>query len=488
MRTLTQALALALTLALTISARAELKLPAVIGDHMVLQQKQNLRIWGWADPGDKITVTLAGKKAKATTDKDGRWVAKLGKFKAGGPHELVVSTGDGESRTIQDVLIGEVWVCSGQSNMEWSVKHGIENGENHAAEANHPQIRLFDIANTTADEPRDDVQGQWTPCTPEAMTTFSAVGYFFGRKLHQELGVPIGLIGSNWGGTIAEAWTSPEALEREKRLAETVEQLASAGARAANPQANPNRPSVLYNAMIAPITNYAIRGAIWYQGESNVPRAAEYQIAFPTLIKSWRDAWGDRNLPFLYVQIAPFKYSSAFNNAFGVNEYGLPLLWDAQLHTLERVDNVGMVVVHDVGNVDDIHPRNKLVVGERLANWALEDTYDRDFPVSGPIYDDWEVRGDKIEIEFFHEGAGLATRDGKPPTHFEIAGEDRVFHPATAKINSDDTVLVHSDAVKKPRAVRFAWHETAEPNLINREGLPASPFRTDDWPVDTTPR
>ena len=479
------AAAAVLVLAVVSAAAAELRLPAVIGDHMVVQQDKPIRIWGWADAGAKVTVTMAGKSKSTAAGDDGRWSVELPKLKASHePRQIDIQTSKGDTRTLTNVLVGEVWVCSGQSNMEWSVKLGIADGERHASEANHPRIRLFSIPKTIAEAPARDVQAAWQPCTPETMAPFSAVGYFFGRKLQQELDVPIGLIGSNWGGTIVEAWTSPQALANEPRLSATVEALKSAP----NPQANPNRPSVLYNGMIAPIVALPVRGAIWYQGESNVPRAAEYSVAFPTMIKSWRTAWDDKQMPFYFVQIAPFKYATSFNRAFGVNEYGLPVLWDSQLETLARTPNVGMAVIHDVGDVDDIHPRNKQAVGERLAKLALAQTYGKKGIVAtGPLYESMKIKGDSVAIKFKHTGSGLATRDGAALSHFQLAGEDRVFYPATAEIDRD-RVIVRSDAVKSPKAVRMGWHETASPNLINKEGLPASPFRSDDWPVDIKPK
>ncbi len=469
---------------------AELRLPAVLSDGMVVQQKQPIRVWGWADPAAQVTVSLKGRKQRATADSQGRWSVKLPPLKAGGgPLEIQIESSKGDKAAIKDVLVGEVWVCSGQSNMEQGMTM-IDNFQQEIAAADYPNIRLLLIPKKAAEAPQENVEASWRPCTPKNVAEggwggFSAVAYFFGRKLHKELNVPIGLIESAWGGTESEPWTSPDGMNGEPKLAHLLQQWEAKVSQNPQLKLSPQRPSVLYNAMIAPIVRLPIRGAIWYQGESNVPRAAEYRIVFPNMIQSWRRAWGDPHLPFYFVQIAPFKYTTGLKQ-WNVTDLALPLLWESQLYTLDHVDHTGMAVIHDVGNVNDIHPRNKLTVGERLANWALEETYDVEgITVSGPIYDDVRFKGDKIEIESFHEGSGLTTRDGKAPTHFEIAGEDHAFHPATVKINSDDTVLVWSDAVKKPKAVRFAWHEDAEPNLTNKEGLPASPFRTDDWPVTT---
>jgi sialate O-acetylesterase len=329
------------------------------------------------------------------------------------------------------------------------------------AAADNPQLRLFTVSRTRADQPADECKGRWSLCTPPAVTSFSATAYFFGADVQRALGVPVGLVHTSWGGTPAEAWTPRPVLESRP----TLKQLAQGGAQ-------------LYNGMIAPLTRMAVAGAIWYQGEANVGRAIQYRTLFPTMIGAWREAWHREALPFYFVQIAPYRYHIE-------NGRACAQLWEAQLETMKTLPHTGMAVINDSKSVGDIHPRNKRIAGERLARWALAKTYGKtDVVYSGPIFKsaqpEVQVDADKIRIAFDSIGAGLASRDGKPLTYFTIAGADQNFVPATAVIEGDN-VLVHSDRITKPVAVRFAWHEDAEPNLINKEGLPASPFRTDDW-------
>jgi sialate O-acetylesterase len=502
--------AIAVLALFTSHASAALKLPAIVSDGMVLQRHKPVTLWGWADPGAQVTVQLNGDKERARADAAGRWQVELPKLKAGGPHEIDISTSTGDRTTIKDVLIGEVWICSGQSNMAWPMA-ATTRAEQEIAAATYPLIRLIEIPRQSAEEPQSDVAARWSACTPETARNFSAVAYFFGRKLHQELDVPIGLINSSYGGTPAEAWTSRPALEAEsilrpllerwdaqvaawnpqeaqaayeQRLAEwqaQADKLKTEGKPAPrkpappqNPAISPHRPAGLYNAMIAPIQSYTLAGAIWYQGESNVSRAYQYRTVFPTMITDWRDQFGHKDMPFYFVQIAPFRYG-------GQDPTACAELWEAQLLTLKSVKNTGMVVTTDIGDIKDIHPTNKQDVGHRLALWALARTYGhKSLACSGPIFKKSRARGESIILEFEHTGSGLASRDGKPLTHFQIAGEDKQFHPATAMIDGD-RLIVRAESVKEPVAVRFAWTDTAEPNLINKEGLPAAPFRTDTW-------
>ena len=508
MRIWTRVAALVLATIITTSAHAELKLPAILSDHMVLQRNNPITIWGWADAGAPVEVSLDKQTKKTKADKDGRWSVELKALKAGGPLTLSVRSGQ-ETRQVSDILVGEVWVWSGQSNMAWPVSASV-NAEQEIAAADFPQIRLIEIPRQARPEPQEDVMATWAACTPETVKAFSAVGYFFGRELHQELNVPIGLIGSNYGGTPAEAWTSRGTLEAHDSLEPLLDrwaamrnswdpakakadyeaalanwQAAAEKAKAEgkpaprqpqppiDPSLHPHSPSGLYNAMIAPIEQFTIAGAIWYQGESNVGRAYQYRTIFPTMIRDWRDKFGQPKLPFYFVQIAPFNY--------GANSVACAELWEAQLLTMKKLPNTGMAVINDVGDLKDIHPTNKQVPGHRLALWALAETYGRsDLVHSGPVYTKAQFKGGKAIVHFDHIGSGLATLDGAAPSHFEIAGEDQQFHPATAKIEGK-TIVVTSDAVKEPVAVRYAWIGTAEPNLINKDGLPASPFRTDEW-------
>lgn len=514
LRALRRSVAFALLAALVMTAvpaRADVRLPRIFSDHMVLQRDQEIPLWGWAEPGEEVSVEFAGHSAKAVADAEGRWSIRLPAQPAGGPHTLVVA---GRNRIeVTDVLVGEVWVCSGQSNMEWGIR-GALNGEQEIAAANFPRIRLIMIPNATSAEPRQDVDATWRVCTPENIGTggwmnvgFSAVGYFFGRELHRQLDMPVGLIDSTWGGTRIEPWTPPagfqmvpeladivtiinEATPRYRRaLADAVTQFESwlpaarkavdAGESVPQPPPWPQHrltdhrePTSIYNAMIHPIVPFGIRGAIWYQGESNHQDGAVYTQKMKALIGGWREIWKQGAFPFYYVQIAPFAQLYSGEQ--------LPRLWEAQTAALV-IPNTGMVVTTDITDLNDIHPRNKQDVGRRLAAWALAGTYGKtDLVCSGPLYKSMQVEGGKVRLRFTHTGSGLVARDNQPLTWFKIAGSDRKFVDAQAVIDGD-TVVVSSDAVAAPVAVRFAWDQVAQPNLMNREGFPASPFRTDDW-------
>jgi sialate O-acetylesterase len=475
---------------------------------MVLQRNMEVTIWGWAEPGERVCVGCDWQKDASydcVTDGDGKWQVKVTTPKAGGPYTISVT---GRNKlTLRNVLVGEVWVCSGQSNMKWRVKNSA-NPEREIASARHPNIRLFNVEETHAAAPQPDCEGSWAVCSPKMVEDFSAVAYYFGRSLHKELNVPIGLIETAWGGTLAEAWTRWEILVSDPDLKPITERFDEAWAKyleaikdyaqeltawasqvelacekAAPRPPEPkkpkspehhNAPSRLYNGMIAPLIPYGIRGAIWYQGESNVSRAYQYRKLFPAMIQNWRTDWGQGEFPFYYVQIAPWKY----NDKLAAAELRV-----AQLMAM-AVPNTGMVVTTDIGDVQDIHPKNKQEVGRRLALWALAKTYGRDgVAYSGPIYRSMGVKGDKIRLSFDHTFGGLVAKDG-PLTHFEIAGTDKDFVEAKAVIDGD-TVVVSSNKVAEPVAVRYGWSNTAQPNLFNDEGLPASPFRTDDWPAMT---
>ena len=474
-----------LILAASGAARADVRLPSVFGDHMVLQQKTEAAVWGWADPGEEVTVTLGEAKATAKANGEGKWLAKVATPAAGGPHELVVK-GKNEVK-LADVLVGEVWIASGQSNMEWSVMQS-SNAADEIKAANHPQIRMIKVGRNPSPEPQDDFKfvpnpagatSGWAICTPETVPNFSAVGYFFARKLNQELGVPVGIISSNWGGTIAEAWTSRETLASDPEWYGPILERGKDFK-----PGNPNQPSVLYNSMIKPLVPYAIRGAIWYQGESNVGRAEQYAKLFPAMIADWRRSFGQGEFPFLFVQLAPYQYDRQNKTNTGQ----LAELWEAQLNTLDASPNTGMAVTTDIATITDIHPPNKQDVGLRLALWALATTYGKkDLVYSGPLYDGMAVEDARIRIKFKHTGGGLVAQSDKPLSHFQIAGEDQKFVPAKAEIDGE-AVVVSSPEVPKPVAVRFAWEDTAEPNLFNKAGLPASPFRTDSFPMVTAGR
>jgi len=502
------------------SGWAEVKLPRLFSDNMVLQQQTEVRIWGWADPGEEITVQFRDQKVSAKADPEGRWEVKIRTPNAGGPYELTVA--DKRSQiTLRNVLVGQVWVCAGQSNMAWTVGASL-NPQQEVASAHYPKIRLFTVGRKVSDKPLDDCEGTWQECNPQTVAGFSAVAYFFGRHLHQELGVPIGLINSSWGATPAESWTSRQALESEPTLKPLLEQWdkmitqwpkvdpqylhryqhkrknweqaqSKPGAKKTPPPPIPDRsaqsshrPANLYNSMIAPLSRYAIRGAIWYQGESNVTRAWQYRTLFPLMIRDWRRAWGQGDFPFGFVLLAPFDYR------LDVNFTDVPPEWcaelrEAQLLTLQTVPNTGMANVMDLDERSDIHPRNKQTIGRRLALWALGDVYKKPVIHTGPLYQSMTVEGDKIRIRFTGSGSGLTTTDGQPPREFTIAGQDQQFYPATAVIEGH-SVVVSSPKVPQPVAVRFAWRDAAVVNLANQEGLPAAPFRTDSWKLQTEGR
>jgi sialate O-acetylesterase len=496
------------------AASAAVRLPAVFGDDMVLQRDKPIPVWGWADPGEVIILSLEKVKIRFTTGDNGKWMATLPPMKAGGPHEMTVE-GASSTATVQNILIGEVWLCSGQSNMEMGVARGkpsqwsggIFNYEEEIAAANHPEIRLFHVPRRASGLPVNDVRAAWKVCGPETIPSFSAVAYFFGRKLHKELGVPVGLIMSSWGGTRIEPWTPPAGFAPFPELKGIADQIESAdakyrqelaayldrheswlaGARRALDSGGPLPdvglrpehglaghwlPTGLYNGMIHALVPFAVRGAIWYQGEANRTDGMLYHTKMKALIHGWRTIWKQDDFAFYYVQLAPFKY--------GGDPLHLPRLWEAQAATLS-VPDTGMAVTTDISELNDIHPRNKQDVGLRLALWALAQTYGFENLVhSGPLYRSMKAEGVKIRISFDHIGGGLASRDGKPLDWFTIAGADRKFVEAQAAIEGDE-VVVWSDAVSAPEAVRFGWHQEAEPNLMNKEGLPASPFRTDKW-------
>ena len=490
------------------TAVADVKLPAVIGDNMVLQQGGKVSIWGWAEPGEEVMAGVSWHSMKwaVTADKDGKWSFQMTPPEAGGPYEMTL-TGK-NSITIKNILVGEVWVCSGQSNMQWSVKASA-NPDQEIAGADYPKIRLFSVTRKVAEAPQADCQGSWSECSPEMVPNFTAVGYFFGRHLHKELDVPVGLIHTSWGGTPAEAWTRREMLEanpdaapilkryadavakypqameeHKKKLAEWKEAAAKAKAEGKNPPrrprepfgpGNPHSPAGLYNAMIAPLIPYGIQGAIWYQGESNAGRAYQYRTIFPGMIKNWRDDWGQGKFPFLFVQLANFMKTKP-----EPAESSWAELREAQSMTL-GLPNTGMAVIIDIGEADDIHPRNKQDVGKRLALWALGETYGKELVYSGPLYKSMNVDGGSIILKFDHVGGGLVAKGGEELKGFSIAGADKKFVWAEAKIDGNK-VVVSSDDIAEPVAVRYAWADNPVCNLYNTEELPASPFRTDEWP------
>jgi sialate O-acetylesterase len=643
-------LILLLALLAAVSAQsASLRLPRILGDHMVLQQHSFAKLWGWAEPQQEVKVTTSWnqKTYRAVADQQGNWQLSVVTGKAGGPYTVTIEAD--ETRVLEDIMLGEVWICSGQSNMEWALSMA-ETAETEIPLSDYPEIRLFTVERTIATVPADDLKGSWDLCGPETSPDFSAVAYFFGKILHKELGVPVGLINTSWGGTPSEAWTSraknasfgdfdqqlqelygttdeemekarkeqvriesmikeqqdfenqenigfserwmnidfddssweqmqvpsewssvdelgmlegvvwmrteieipdswigkelslelgpvdemdityingvevgssrkinnwnvpryyqvPASLvsSRELLLAIRIVNTSAQGGIFGHPgqlkifpqegtdneavrlagewkyrvaykfpevpmMFNSHTPSVLYNGMLYPLRNMAIKGAIWYQGESNRSRAMQYRTIFPGMIDDWRATWNQGDFPFYFVQIAPYDYGPGTNSAE---------LREAQFLSLSKVKHTGMAVTMDIGNPDDIHPTNKRDVGKRLALWALAKDYGKELVFSGPIYRKQSIEDNRIRIYFNCTGSGLVA-EGGPLTHFEIAGEDQVYHPALAVIEGE-TVVVSASEVPSPVAVRYGWSNIAEPNLFNNEGLPASSFSTDSW-------
>ncbi len=446
------------------SANAYLRLPDIFSDNMVLQQQTTIHFYGWSDPGQKISVVTGwnGDTLKTSALSDAIWTVDLKTPKAGGPYRITV-IGDSTIQ-IQNVLIGEDWICTGQSNMEFSADWHKNYYKQEVINANHPEIRFFHIQKISAPYPQLEVRGNWEVCTPQTMHSFSAAGYFFGRTLNENLHLPVGLIESCWGGSPVQSWTPIEVFNNSEKLATSAAILTPA-------PWSPVRPAILYNAMIAPITGFPIAGAIWYQGETNTANPETYEETFSAMIEAWREIW-KKNFPFYFVQIAPFNYGKGFGGAE---------VREAQLQTYRQVPNTGMVVVTDItGDTNNIHPKDKQDVGKRLADWALAKTYGKEnIAYSGPLYNSMEVNGNKVILHFDFATDGLMKK-GNELTGFLIAGEDHQFFPATATIEGS-AVVVYSSKVPHPTAVRMGFTNTAIPNLFNMAGLPASPFRTDDW-------
>ncbi len=484
---------------------------ALFQEHMVLQQGMPVPVWGTADPGEDVTVEFAGQSRTAKADAGGLWRGKLDPL-AANPTAAEMTISGTNRVSIKDVLVGEVWVCSGQSNMGWGVQ-AARDAEREMAAANFPAIRQFRVNPNVQDSPQDKLAGEWTVCSPSGVAYFSAVAYFFGRGLHQELNVPVGLVHVSWGGSFAEAWTSRETLladpdfhpiverhnarllkwgrELEPFAAQltawraAAEKAIAAGsepppfpvttALAHNPLPQWDMASTMYDGMITAIAPLAIRGVIWYQGESNADRAFQYRKLLPAMIKDWRKLWGQGDFPFLVVQLCNHHQPPAQPGDAPWAE-----LREAQLEAL-KLPNTAVTVNIDVGEANDIHPRNKQDVGHRLALAARHLAYGQKIPAYSPLFKSAEFGGGVATIYFHNVGGGLMAKGG-PLKQFAIAGADKKFVWADAKIVGD-TVMVASPQVPAPVAVRYAWADNPEgANLYNVEGLPASPFRTDDWP------
>jgi sialate O-acetylesterase len=472
---------------------------------MVLQQGERAPVWGWADEGEKVTITFRGRKI-STTAKDGRWRIKLPGQKAGGPDTLAV---EGKNRIeLKNVLVGEVWVCSGQSNMEWPMSRSFEPEKDIASSVN-PSLRLFTVPKRKADEPVNEINSSWRECDPESVKSFSAVAYYFGRDLQRARGVPVGLIHTSWGGSPAEVWMSKAVLDSNPRYRAEIldpnrsalkryedevakweketEELKKEGKPAARGRPGvPWKPAELYNGMIAPVIPYAIKGAIWYQGESNAGRADQYRTLFVDMIRNWRRDWAQGDFAFLAVQLAPWdksKKRSVEEITATPGDSDWAELREAQLLATKALPKVGLAVITDAGDKDDIHPTKKEPVGARLALQARRIAYGEKIPASGPLYKGMKVKGAEAILSFDNADGGLEARGGRL-RGFAICGEDRKFVWANAEIDGNK-VVVSGPLVASPVAVRYGWADYPVVNLFNKEGLPASPFRTDNFPMTT---
>jgi sialate O-acetylesterase len=439
---------------------AAIRLPSIIGNNMVLQQQEKVRLWGWGEPGEKISVVTSWNQNMDSTQANGngKWQIFVQTPAAGGPFTITLK---GQNKIVlENVLIGEVWICSGQSNMEMNYNWGLPQMKEDFASAKNPAIRFFHVTKTTADAPQENCEGSWIVCDSNSVKSFSAVAYYFGRKLNEGLHVPVGLIHASWSGTPAEAWTPDDMIYGNQVLLKASETLKSS-------QWWPVLPGLAYNGMIAPVTKFNIAGAIWYQGESNTGTASTYSQLLTTMIESWRKKW-NKIFPFYLVQIAPFNYG---NNQIGAE------LREAQTATLS-LTQTGLVVTTDLASdTNDIHPRNKRDVGYRLANLALSKTYHVNRgEVESPVFDHMEIDGNKIILSFQHTRAGLVSKD-KVVKGFVIAGEDGIYHDADAKIKNNQIIL-SSKAVAHPVSVRYAFTNTAIGNVFSKEGLPLMPFRS----------
>lgn len=514
-----------LTLAgLALTARAELKLPAIIGDNMVLQQQQANPIWGWDTPGTEVSVTFNGKTKTAKADDKGKWTVKLDPAPVNAKPATLSIKGS-STRELKNVLVGEVWICSGQSNMGFSVDRTWD-ADLDIAQAKFPQIRLISVPQVGTQEIQDDFKGQWEECSPTNVGAFTAVGYHFGRILHEMLGVPVGLIDNAWGGSACEAWVRRDLLEKDERFKPMVERFKkiedsfsqeafdkqaaayqkkvddyqkarqeAARARKPAPPApgrapqnmmtGQKRPGNLYAGVLHPTIGYGIKGVVWYQGESNSSQAKEYRELFPFMIQHWRNEWKQGDFPFYWVQLADFK---AYQTEPGDSDWAE--LREAQTLTMSKLPKTGQCIITDLGEANDIHPKNKRDVADRLARWALANDYGQKLVYRSPELKDAKFNGNKALLTFDHAPAGLRTVDIDEPKGFAICGEDKKWVWATAAIiggskKGTNQIEVSSPAVAKPVAVRYAWSDNPVCNVYSAEGLPVTPFRTDDFPMIT---
>jgi sialate O-acetylesterase len=445
---------------------AIIRLPPPISSNMVLQQNSQATLWGWANPTERFVIISSWKTTvdSVMAFNSGKWKVKVSTSAAGGPYTITIK-GRMNTIVLENILIGEVWICSGQSNMEMSNTQQIKD---EGANSNNDKIRFFTVFKKTSEYPQDHCEGEWVSCNEETLRRFSAAGYFFGKKLHTELNVPIGLIQSAWSGTPVELWEPNEVLDSDPAMKEAATKIRDVTYR-------PNKPGYIYNAMIYPIANYTIAGVIWYQGEGNTARASNYEKMFTGMIGAWRKQF-EQDFPFYYVQIAPYTYESTYEAA---------LLMEQQTRSLSY-PKTGMVVITDlVDNIKDQHPKNKLDVGLRLANIALAETYKQNIPAPvylNPKYKRMDASKGKINLYFDNAPNGFMVKGDGTPTEFLIAGNDQIFFPAEVKLEKDK-IVVSNKQVANPVAVRFSFSNTAMSNVFNKEGLPVIPFRTDNWEV-----
>ncbi len=508
---------LATVFALAGSSYAELKLPAIFGDSMVLQQKQEDPVWGWDTPGTSVTVFFVDQVKTAEADNDGRWEVKLDSMSANAAPRTMTIKGTTE-RVLKDILIGEVWMCSGQSNMRFNLKDDWK-GDLESMTGSIPGMRFIHVPEVGTQDLQTDFKGKWDLCTPESCKDFSAIGFFYGRYLHQILGVPVGLINNAWSGSAAEAWVRRESLQNDPRFHDTMEgwkmreeQITSATAQSDyhaameawqketaaaqgegkaaprapdSPQAlltGHSRPGNIFNGVVNPTIGYGVKGVIWYQGESNSTRAWEYARLFPFMIERWRAEWQQGDFPFYWVQLADYRDE--------VPEAG-DAMWaelrEAQTKTLS-LPNTGQAVITDLGEANDIHPKNKLDVAARLVRWALAKDYGMKIPYRSPEFKSSSITGNRIAVTLDCYGGVLRTKDVAEVRGFAICGTDKVWQWAQAKIAGDDTLEVWSEKVSEPVAVRYAWADNPVCNLLTKDGLPVTPFRSDDFELTTRPK
>lgn len=486
-------LSIILSLLFVSFANAETKVSSLFSDHMVLQQNQANAVWGWDDPGTEISVEIATQSHKVKTDEDGRWEVKLSEMHASADPKVMRISGTSEI-SVNDILVGEVWLCSGQSNMAWTVNNSLSHELTKLA-ADIPQIRLMTMPKVGSQELAKNFQGEWKISDAKSAGNFSAVGYHFGKTLHEILGVPVGLINNAWGGSAAEAWVQRDVLENDGRfeayiaewkqkeaLYEKDELKEATEQKLKKALSGQHRPGNLYAGTLHPVIGYGIRGTIWYQGESNAARAYQYDDLMELLITTWRKDWGQGDFPFYFVQLADFQ-----SELSDPSESSWAELREAQTNTLRDVPNTGQAVITDLGAANDIHPREKRDVAERLARWALAKDYGYKIAHRSPEFREMKVNGGKAILSFDHIGGGLETSDVNELRGFTVCGIDGKWKIAEGKIIDDNSIEVFSKEVSQPTAVRYAWATNPVANVISEEGLPLTPFRTDNFRLTTQP-